>query len=164
MKTSKLFLILPLFFVMMKGNAQTLAPEVLSGAGGTIHTSNIQLAFTVGETSVARWSTPLGGFITEGFHQPTLVVSKVDEQNQVSVRIAPNPVQSKLFLFIDGKDTEEVTAILVDVQGKIMTQLNHLKGGNYELNLSEYPSGVYFLSLNHSNKLPFQTFKVVKVR
>lgn len=151
-------------FFALSGQAQTLFPEVLSSAGETSKSGKISLSWTLGETAVLRWSTPSGGSVTEGFHQPQLLVSKLENPVVALVSIVPNPVQSQLQLIIDQKEEKELTAILTDVQGRVLTKLTRLGIGKTELNLENYSSGVYFLSIQYTNGLPLQTFKVIKTQ
>ncbi|WP_373551752.1 T9SS type A sorting domain-containing protein [Haliscomenobacter sp.] len=166
MKFCKFTLVVAIIVAALSGQAQSLTPEVLSTAGGTINSPSkqIRLAWTLGETAVLRWTTPGGGSVTEGFHQPVLQVSNLQNPSIALVRIAPNPVQSQLFLTIDQKEEKELSAILSDVQGRVLTKLRHLTIGNTELDLNKYPAGVYFLSLQYYNEAPLQTFKVVKTQ
>lgn len=154
--------IMVVFTVM--GNAQSQLSEVLSTAGGTSQVGKIRLAWTVGETAVSRWSTPNGGSVTEGFHQPKLVFTEIGASSVALVRIAPNPVQTNLQLVVDNKETRDLSATLIDLQGRILWRLNHLIVGNNQINLDQYPSGVYFLSIQDVNEVPLQTFKVVKTQ
>ena len=149
----------------LSGKAQSLSPEVLSTAGGTSQVGKINLEWTLGETAISRWATPAGGSITEGFHQPLLIVSKQGSASTIAlVSIAPNPVQARLNLIVSKKEPKDLSATLIDVQGRVFKQLNHLILGNTEVDLQEYPAGVYFLSFQYANEIPFQTFKVVKVQ
>ena len=143
------------------GKAQSLSPEVISTAGGKMQTSTISLDWTLGETAVSRWNTP-GGFTTEGFHQPILEVSLLPEYNSPKVSIAPNPVQSTLNVLVKDVNQKPLFAQLVDVQGRVLVQQTNLTPGNTEINLSNLPSGTYFLKVSQQNGKPVEAFKVIK--
>jgi len=164
MKLYKLFLVGAVVCFTVLGGAQSLTPEVLSTAGGSAQVGTIRISWTLGETAISRWTTHSGGSVTEGFHQPILVLTTEGTPTIALVRIAPNPVQSTLQLMVDNKEAKELTATLIDVQGRILLKLNHLTIGNTEVSLEKYPTGSYFLSIQYANELPLQTFKVVKTQ
>ena len=143
------------------GKAQSLSPEVISTAGGKMQTATISLDWTLGETAVSRWNTA-GGFTTEGFHQPVLQISLLPEYNSPKVSIAPNPVQSTLNILVKEASQKALFAQLLDVQGHVLVQRTNLGLGNTELNLSNLPSGIYFLQVLQQNGKILEAFKVVK--
>ena len=126
-----------------------------------MQTVTISLDWTLGETSVSRWNTP-GGFTTEGFHQPILEVSLLPEYTSPKVSIAPNPVQSTLNVLVKDVNQKPLFAQLVDVQGRVLVQQTNLTPGNTEINLSNLPSGTYFLKVSQQNGKPVEAFKVIK--
>lgn len=143
------------------GKAQSLSPEVISTAGGKMQTATISLDWTLGETAVSRWNTPRG-FTTEGFHQPILEVSLLPEYSSPKVSIAPNPVQSTLNVLVSDAKQKVLFGQLVDIQGRVLVQRTNLSSGNTEFNLSNLPSGIYFLKVSQQNGKPIEVFKVVK--
>ncbi len=150
-----------LVFSAAVGKAQSLSPEVISTAGGKMQAGSIQLAWTLGETAVTRWTTPQG-FVTEGFHQPILEVTLLPEYAAPTVRIAPNPVQSTLNVQLQVQTKQSLFANLVDVQGRVVIKRTILQLGNTELDLSNLPSGMYFLNVMPQQGKPIEVFKVVK--
>ncbi|AEE48225.1 T9SS type A sorting domain-containing protein [Haliscomenobacter hydrossis] len=163
MKRHSLFLVGALVFSAVLGKAQSLSPEVISTAGGKMQAGSIQLAWTLGETAVARWNTPQG-MVTEGFHQPVLEVTLLPEYTAPTVRIAPNPVQSTLNVQLQEQTKQILFANLVDVQGRVLIKRTTLQLGNTELDLSNLPAGMYFLNVMHQNGKTLEVFKVVKTR
>ena len=126
-----------------------------------MQTATISLDWTLGETAVSRWNTP-GGFTTEGFHQPILEVSLLPEYSSPKVSIAPNPVQSTLNVLVSDAKQKVLFGQLVDIQGRVLVQRTNLSSGNTEFNLSNLPSGIYFLKVSQQNGKPIEVFKVVK--
>ncbi|WP_353480519.1 T9SS type A sorting domain-containing protein [Haliscomenobacter sp.] len=161
MKCHSLVLVGTLVFSAVLGKAQSLSPEVISSAGGKMQAGRIQLAWTLGETAVARWTSPQG-FVTEGFHQPILEVTLLPKYTAPTVRIAPNPVQSTLNVQLQEPNKQSLFANLVDVGGRVLINRTALQLGNTELDLSNLPSGVYFLNVMHQSGQPVEVFKVVK--
>jgi hypothetical protein len=152
---------LGLCFTIVVSQAQSLSPQVVSSAGGKMQSSTIRLDWTLGETAVARWNTP-NGFTTEGFHQPVLEVSLLPEYSTPKVSIAPNPVQSILNVQLKEASQKALFVQLVDVQGRVIVQRTSLGLGNTELNMSDLPSGIFFLQVLQQNGKTLEAFKVIK--
>jgi hypothetical protein len=144
-------------------SSQSLTPQVISNAGGTFSNSGIKMSWTLGETAVAHITTS-GGAITEGFHQPSLQVIAPGSSDAIAIKIAPNPVQSTLNVQIPASNQSEWVATLTDASGRVLLRKTRLQTGNTELDLSNYPEGVYFLGLQDSGNRAQQTFKVVKTQ
>ncbi len=153
-----LILILPLGLA-----GQSLTPQVLSNAGGSFSQNGVKMSWTLGETAVMHFSTA-GGSVTEGFHQPGLQIFGLDASAIVAIKIMPNPVQSTLNVQIPSANQSEWVATLSDEQGRILLRRTRLQSGNTELDLSHYPSGVYFLGMQEAGKNVPQSFKVVKTQ
>jgi len=164
MLSKKLYLIAFLLICGYCINAQSIGSSVLSSAGDTGQQGSVQLSWSLGEMAISRWPTPSGGSVTEGFHQPMLQITQIASLTSIQVRIAPNPVQSKLQLIVDAKEEKDLTVALINVEGKILLQIPHVGIGNTEMDIHHLPSGIYFLSLRYTNEAPTQTFKLVKVQ
>jgi hypothetical protein len=142
-------------------HAQSLSPEVISVAGGKMQSSTISLDWTLGETAVARWNTPVG-FTTEGFHQPVFQVTLLPAYSSPKVSIVPNPVHSTLNVLVSETPQKPMFAQLVDVQGRVLLQRTSLNLGNTEFNLNNLSAGIYFLQVLYQNGKTVEAFKVVK--
>ena len=147
----------------MWASAQSLSPQVLSNAGNTVLGQGGSLSWTLGEAAVSRWqSTDNKNSVTEGFHQPQLQVSPVNIQDEQWVQIVPNPVRGMLNLLALSTKQELYLANLVDAQGRVL--LKDLKvNGKAEIDMSQYPAGIYILSIRQSGNSPVQNHKVVKL-
>lgn len=145
------------------GYAQSLSPQVLSNAGGSIATPEMRLSWTLGEVAISKWQAAgNAGFLTEGYHQPRLQVNPANQDELYPVQILPNPVQGTLNLIALSDGQEVFLASLQDAQGKILVKDVILKG-KAEINMSSFPAGIYFLSIQQSGKSPIQNHKVVKL-
>jgi hypothetical protein len=73
--------------------------------------------------------------------------------------VFPNPVKQSVT--VRHNDISISGAIeLVNSQGKVLLVY---KAGSRELDLSQFPSGVYMLRLFDNNNLPYRLLKVIKV-
>lgn len=163
MRLIKFWLFGMMLTMSILGKSQSLSPQVLSNAGSTIVTSEMRLSWTLGEVAVSKWqATGSVGSLTEGFHQPRLQVSQAIQGELYPVQILPNPVQSMLNLITVADGQEVYSASLQDAQGKVLVKDLVLKGKT-EIDMSSYPAGVYFLSIQQSGSSPIQNHKVVKL-
>ncbi|MDH3243240.1 MAG: T9SS type A sorting domain-containing protein [Saprospiraceae bacterium] len=123
--------------------AQSLSPSVLALAGGVERTPNgTTLSWTLGESVTETLGT--GEIVlTQGFQQPSLVVSTgyEDPAFDYDLSVFPNPVASELV--IETNYHQSISYRLVDTWGK------KLKEGQMEsrelIDLTLLSSGVYAL-------------------
>ena len=79
------------------------------------------------------------------------------------VNIYPNPVQSLLNIEFNSEDAKPVSYQLTDMSGKVMIEGNFAPGiglSNYNLNISDFTTGVYILRLNQNRKQGI--YKIIK--
>ena len=141
--------------------AQSTAPEVLASTGG----DSPQVSWTAGEAVV---STHASGSIllTQGFHQPNLVVTSIDEPIDVrpaaEITVFPNPVSDQLNVRIENA-SGTIQFTVFDVQGKLLIQETEaLSNGTYSYDFSSFSSGSYFLRAVDEAGNSFKTFKILK--
>jgi len=70
----------------------------------------------------------------------------IDKFNLLDVQLFPNPVKDKLKIKINSRQTESVLATLYTVLGKKIFARELVKN-NFELNLSNFSSGIYLLKV-----------------
>ena len=119
-----------ILFTSMTG--QSLEPSVISSSGDYTESKDISIAWTLGEIGIHTIRTD-DGMLTEGFHQPILVVQAVDADERIpsdihsplelEIAVMPNPVKSILTVNIQSDEDELVLATLLDVTGKSITSL-----------------------------------------
>lgn len=79
------------------------------------------------------------------------------------INIYPNPVQSSLNIEFNSEDAKPVSYQLTDMSGKVMIEGNFAPGiglSNYNLNISDFTTGVYILRLNQDRKQGI--YKIIK--
>lgn len=147
--------------------AQKLSPEVIPSAGGIAKASEIQLEWTLGENSIETVAGKKGKF-TQGFHQPTLAVSKnagfvtpvIDYD--LNVIVAPNPVQSVLSVQVLSGKEHVMQACLTDFTGKLLARKNLSTPIETTFNLDHFAAGVYFLMITNDKGLIIGNYKILK--
>jgi len=164
---SKLTLVLILFLYSARfAAAQTLSPTVIGSKGGCDKTENISLEWTLGELEVNTLSYP-DGIQTEGFHQSTLKVIKIESQSSpiLNITVSPNPVRSLLNVKIQSDVDSKLELKLLDVNGKVVysctaRSLNDTK----ELDLTNLISGSYLLNIYNGSGSVYQAYKISKIQ
>ena len=142
-------------------NAQSLSQTVLSTAGDHFQNGSAALSWTIGEpvnNSLENGSVKL----TQGFHQPYLTVSSVNEtENDKLVRVYPNPTNA--VLNIDFTASGAYSAELFDLLGRKLRAFNII-GNHYELDLNEYLAANYLLRCYNSENKTLTISKIQKIR
>lgn len=162
---------LTLLFCLLIGitsalQAQSLTPSVISSAGNTNVTNGISLEWTLGETAIQS-SEKNSEIYNEGFHQPILV-EKLNDENpneSYSISVAPNPVNSVLFINISSEEDTRLMLQLINMDGQVLYS-EDASSFNYsnELDMSRYENGLYILKIySKENKLN-KAFKISKIQ
>jgi hypothetical protein len=157
-KLTTFFLVLPLLLLFCKSWAQ----EVISSAGATGSSANLQLSWTVGEPMVETFSAN-GTILTQGFHQSKLVVTAIDPNPLAGfeLEVYPNPTSGELTIKVNNGNIKNLTFCLYTSlgeqihQGKFSNQIEHI-------NMELMAPGYYMLKISHDKVATMQTFKIVK--
>lgn len=147
--------------------AQTSSRDVVAIAGGFDRAGQITLEWTLGELATETLVRP-EGMLTQGFHQPVLMVSKGSAvpTDGPTVTVFPNPLQYELNVRITGPgSTSYVRLDLFDNQGrKVVEDLRDTQLDSHQLNVRPLPAGVYRLRVGSRDGASSQTFTVVKIQ
>jgi len=93
------------------------------------------------------------------FDGSTISMLIVEENSLESINIYPNPFSNSISF--DNKDGAIQTLKMVDLNGRIISEMNHLNSGSVELKqLDNVSSGSYLLILSGADT--FKTYKVIK--
>jgi len=144
--------------------AQSTAPSVIASSGGYGSGATHQLSWTIGEPIIAT-QTNTSTILTQGFHQTNLVVSSIFQRNElVQIKAFPNPTTQYITVTIqDNRDKDDLNIQLLDLAGKQLKQQKLLTNDSqYELDLENYPSGTYLISIQNSKKQVTNTYKIIK--
>lgn len=167
MKNTKEFLILVFIIYSSIASAQSLSPVIFSSGGGSGQTNNMILDWTLGETSVDYISYQ-NGLITEGFHQPSVLVLGVQNEileNGYRFLLSPNPVLSNLNVQIQSDENSKLGINLTDINGKVISvTMANSKNDSKEIDMTGLECGFYLLSIKNSDGINLQTFKVLKIQ
>ena len=162
-----LFLAFIIVTVHINLNAQILSPETMVSAGSTDSTEYAQINWTLGgwyhAKTLDEGETVI---ITQGFIQPILSLATVnkyvDKDNNLSVKVFPNPVKQNLNIKFDSKNNEDLIIQLYNISGKqILTKILKNKNKTETINFEKYNNGVYFLKTISSDGKYIENFKII---
>jgi len=93
--------------------------------------------------------------LKEGGFTGSVISSKLLKNNSLhDLSVFPNPVKDQLFVEYECKSNQKIELIILNTEGKIMYQTyQNCNLGNNQLliNLTNIPSGIYFLKLNNQD-------------
>ncbi len=136
--------------------------EVIASAGGYNSSGGISISWTLGETIIPTFSS--GDLIlTHGFQQQLIVTTIEDNLEElVNVTVYPNPASEILNIKFEVPIDGDIDIYLLDQQGKLVkTDIVEAASVEKQINMQEYPAGIYFLRLI-KGKLS-NVYKVVKL-
>lgn len=172
------FCILFCFFSIFISNytfCQKLSPEIISSAGDISKTASVSLEWTLGET-VIESSKTANKYYTQGFHQSFLKVTSIFPANSESLAsdfnmiVFPNPVKAILEIKISTENLQQdeigkVDLFLIDILGQQrLVQKTNEKAGSTFVDMTDFPSGTYFIKAQKENGILLKSFKIIKVR
>jgi hypothetical protein len=139
----------------------SMAQQVVASSGESLANSSGSLSFTLGELAIETKSgSP--GILTEGFHQPTITITSLDEPVKVgySITAFPNPTSDFVNLEIENEELTGLSYILYDATGKDILS-GTIENKTTEISFSELKTAIYFLKIETDGKL-VKTFKISK--
>lgn len=147
------------------GICQSKTLELNPAAGDEFTASGITLSWTIGEGVIETFSNN-EIVLTQGFQQPSLKVTLIDESDNINFQLNLYPNPTKDFLTIEMQSENEIacTAELFDMSGKLLLR-RLLKGSELKeiIDLTNYSSNMYILRIiDKKNKL-LKSYKVQKI-
>ncbi|MEA3448992.1 MAG: T9SS type A sorting domain-containing protein [Bacteroidota bacterium] len=149
-------------YVALSGSiaiAQTVRNDVMASGGGHASAGNIVMEYTVGEPVIETLDgTHLT--ITEGFHQPLLVVTSIDEYFVFpGIEVFPNPTYDKLYIDIPAEKNTTFDCLLYDANGKLLMNKSLLPGKN-TIPMENVAPGMYILNIQDNNTGEINGYKI----
>jgi len=145
-------------------NAQSISPEVMGSAGDQSTVGSTSVSWTIGEPLV---ETVAGGGnqVSQGFHQPSYLLVALDNPfaQHLEVDVFPNPTQERVFFEFVREDNSPLAVRLINLDGQLLEEQTSLElQDRMEFNLSQVPSGQYFIQVRTSSG-DFKAYKVQKI-
>jgi hypothetical protein len=170
-------LVILLFGISMHytSSAQQLSPSFLSSSGDMSQGAGILLEWALGDLAVETTYSK-ASIYTQGFIQPLLIIEELEENDrqfdhypghhlsqEPAVLVYPNPTRSYLKLEFEQAIEAQMCISLVDVYGKNLLQYELQRGqDNLNVQLDQYPDGIYLLRVVDKTNQSAKTFKITK--
>lgn len=142
------------------------ASEGIEYLGSTYCNSLGQWSFTINFSSTSNYYTALAidsanntsEFSIEFPKQPTTGIQQIfNKENNIT--IFPNPASSKIFILFDVIPKEEIYIEVIDIMSRLIHSEKIIeKSNHYEIDISNFTSGKYFIRLYDKRKLINKTF------
>lgn len=135
--------------------------EVVATAGGSYRGCHISVSFTLGEVGVLTLENE-ERIVTQGFHQPKLVVTAINESADLTINIQayPNPVTEYLHLVTSEILPTGSTYQLFNISGALVEE-KPLEGTTTEIKFQSLVSATYFLKVVQGEQT-VKSFKIIK--
>ncbi len=144
-------------------DAQTVQNQVIASGGGNSVSGNIDMEFTIGEPVIETFETP-GLVLTQGFHQPSLVLTLIEEPDMLTdINIFPNPVRDELTIDIPADYNSKILYRLFDLNGKLLQSGEFYSGSNF-LEMQAYATASYVLIITDTSSGKQLQTKIMKIR
>ena len=146
--------------------SQSLTPTVIASAGSYYESANLRLSYTLGEIAVSTLSTT-NLILTQGFQQPTLIISSVNDPDEFdwSIIAYPNPVSDYLNVSFNFMDKQDIIIELSDITGKkvLFERYDGMIGKEEKsVSFSNLKSGIYILNIYNTERTFLKTVKIQK--
>ncbi|MDB5242070.1 MAG: hypothetical protein JWP57_2695 [Spirosoma sp.] len=148
------------------GMAQRLSPSVLAAGGGSARTATMSLDWTLGE-AVAGTGRTDGQLYTQGFHQPLLQISELQNLTSLDAEyrftVVPNPVVAWLGVTISTPEPMPLYLTMADLTGRRYNlPVIPPNTSSTQIDMTAYPAGTYLLRIARDGGIPLKTYKIVK--
>ena len=162
----KLTLILCSIVIFGFAYSQTKTLEVNPAAGDEFTADGVTLSWTIGEGVIETFSNN-EMVLTQGFQQPTLKVTLIDESNDSDFHfdVFPNPTRDILTISFISETEINCSMQLLDMSGKVLYS-KKLKGKDLteNIDLTKYSSNIYILRVIDTSGEFMRTYKVQKIK
>jgi len=157
----KFLILFLLLWTCAFAQSQTITQQLISSSGDEFKNNTYQLDWSVGETTTETL-TANNLMLTQGFHQGHYIITSIEQMSdlQFDINVFPNPTTDFIQLKIQTEKFENLHFTISDLSGKILfTEKQIIE--NQQIILSNYLTGVYFLSVYKQNQL-LKSFKIIK--
>lgn len=144
--------------------AQSLSPNIINSAGGSIQGNGMELQWSIGQSGT-KTVIEQDFILTEGFQQPySTLTSVIDPKEFKSFSVFPNPTTGNLTVSVLDNQIKINSCYIVNTSGK-MVLFRPMDVGVQSLNIdvSHFECGVYFLFLKDENLKVSNSYSFIKI-
>jgi|SRR6056297_1173643 len=151
-----------LILVIIISSTRVSAQEVVASSGNSGSADGYKVDWTLGETVIETFRSP-NHMLTQGIHQPNLLVNNLEDFKMAGFEISvyPNPTNEFLIIEVRHDGNERLLYKIFDATGRKMF-LKEMQSDREKIYLSNYDSGIYFLSLLTPDKKQIKVCKIIK--
>lgn len=159
MKKSKVLILSIAVISLFAGKLS--AQQVIATSGGTGQSTSGTITYTLGELVIDTYSGT-DKKLTQGFQQSRLIITAVQELQDLSYSVAafPNPTTNYLKLKLEKDFPKTLDYLLMDINGKVISSAK-IENGETDISFEDYVVGTYFIKIIQGKK-EVKTIKVVK--
>jgi hypothetical protein len=143
-------------------NDKSAEKNTIGFASGTKKTNRFTCDWTVGE-SVIQTITNKSRTLTQGFHQPNVLLGEIIHKYDMKIWPNPLPEGEKLTLEIDNQDIIDFSVEVINVMGHTVHVKNDCKSKVQYLDLNHLAAGSYMLRIVTIQKIVVAVEKFVKL-
>jgi uncharacterized delta-60 repeat protein len=83
--------------------------------------------------------------------QMSMVVTGIEKTSELEISVYPNPAKEYVTVFLDDQASSACLTI-VDRNGRVLSEVNHLSTGEHRLDIRSFTPGVYLMMLRSNGK------------
>jgi hypothetical protein len=148
--------------ILCFGITTAKAQQSTNSAGGNATGTGGTVSFSVGQINYTS-NTGTGGSACQGVQQPYEIyaVTSVDDAKGLNINLLafPNPTFDFLTLKIESANTQNLSYLLFDMNGKLLAT-QKLDGTETKIPMNNYAAANYFIKIIENNN-SIKTFKII---
>lgn len=156
------FILLTLTIALPKiMTGQSISSYVISSAGDAIMSDDGALYLSIGEPLNTELNDG-NGTVSQGFLQVSYAgdrLSSSEELLEEKIKVYPNPTVQEIHFSLEGASTD-YGCMVYNLNGQLLLHKRTLTKPS--INVSEFPSGTYFVTLQKDSKVS-ETIKIIKL-
>jgi hypothetical protein len=158
--------IVVMVFIASGALSQELSHQVMVPAAGIITAGSVDLSQTIGETAVDIF-TLQDYVITQGFQQPSIILTPGTKPEGTGVKAYPNPVSEDLTIELYGETERSFVITIVNIYGSAVRSIELSFTGPYWYKhvepVGDLAPGLYLVNIVSRDKVVRRTIKIEKM-
>jgi len=148
------------FSLILCGFRDVFSQQNTDASGGDATGIGGSFSFSIGQLDYYT-STGSLGTVSEGLQQPyEILITNGIEETDIQLSVFPNPTNDFVVLSVKNSNTDNMTYLLYDVQGKII-ETQKLSGSETSIYMISLANDIYIIKVLKNNK-EVKTFKIIK--
>jgi hypothetical protein len=139
--------------------SQTNTLQIVGAAGNTASNGNTTLSWTIGEPIITT-ATNTNQILTQGFQQGVLVITALDNLQNVDITIHPNPTSDFAIIRLNKEALMNSQYKLTDLTGKIIRE-GKIESNQTYVSFQNLSNATYFIQVVTSNQQA-KSFQIIK--